>query len=55
MAAYEFECRMCNEVFVLFMRIAERIQTRVRCPRCGSEDIEAALLPHFVAGTGKAS
>lgn len=54
MPEYEFECRACNKTFTLLMRISERAAATVRCPGCGSEDVEA-LMQAFVARTAKKS
>lgn len=54
MAEYEFECRQCKKVFSLFMRIGERLKATIRCPGCGSEDVEA-VMQTFVAKTSKKS
>jgi putative FmdB family regulatory protein len=54
MAEYEFECRVCKRVFPVFMRISERMQAKVHCPGCGSEDVEP-LMQHFVAKTARKS
>jgi putative FmdB family regulatory protein len=54
MAEYEFECRRCKKAFGLFMRISERATTTVRCPGCGSEDVEP-LMQAFFTKTAKKS
>jgi|RifCSP16_2_1023846.scaffolds.fasta_scaffold859574_2 putative FmdB family regulatory protein len=54
MAEYEFECHRCKKIFTLFMRITERATAKIRCPGCGSEDVEA-LMQAFVAKTAKKS
>ena len=54
MAEYEFECHTCKKIFTLFMRITERATAKIRCPGCGSEDVEA-LMQAFVAKTAKKS
>jgi putative FmdB family regulatory protein len=54
MAEYDFECRNCKKVFTLFMRVTERMKTRIQCPSCGSEDVEA-LMQAFFSKTGKKS
>ncbi len=54
MAEYEFECRACKKTFTLFMRVSERPTAKVRCPGCGSADVEA-LMQAFVARTSKKS
>jgi putative FmdB family regulatory protein len=52
MAEYEFECRNCEKTFTLFMRVSERKTTAVRCPKCGSDDVES-LMQAFFAKTMK--
>jgi putative FmdB family regulatory protein len=54
MAEYEFECRNCKKIFMLFMRVRERQNTTVQCPGCGSQDVEP-LMQSFFARTGKKS
>jgi len=54
MAEYEFECHACKKIFPLFMRISERMTAKIRCPGCGSEDVET-LMQSFVAKTAKKS
>lgn len=54
MPEYEFECRVCKKTFTLLMRISERAAATVKCPGCGSEDVEA-LMQVFVARTAKKS
>jgi putative FmdB family regulatory protein len=54
MAEYDFECRNCKKTFTLFMRVAQRITATVRCPGCGSEDVEP-LMQAFLAKTAKKS
>ena len=54
MAEYEFECRQCTKVFNVFMRVSERMKATIRCPGCGSEEVEPVMQP-FVAKTSKKS
>ena len=54
MAEYDFECRHCKKIFTLFMRISERMKTKIRCPGCGSEEVETLMQP-FMAKTAKKS
>ena len=51
---YEFECRECKKIFMLFMRVIERKTATVRCPGCESTDVEP-LMQAFFAKTGKKS
>lgn len=54
MPEYSFECRRCTEVFELVMRVSERLTATIRCPACGSGDMEPRLQPFF-AKTAKKS
>ncbi len=54
MPEYEFECRVCKKIFTLLMRISERLKTSVRCPGCGSTEVESLMQP-FIARTAKKS
>ncbi len=54
MPEYEFECRICLKVFKLFMRISERVKATVRCPGCGSTEVDSLMQP-FIAKTAKKS
>ena len=54
MAEYEFECRNCKKIFTLFMRIGERLKAKIKCPGCGSLNVEA-LMQAFIAKTAKKS
>lgn len=54
MAEYEFECQRCKKVFTLFMRISERMNAKIKCPGCGSTNVDA-LMQAFVAKTAKKS
>jgi putative FmdB family regulatory protein len=54
MGEYEFECRTCKRIFTLFMRVTERGTAVIRCPGCGSRDVEP-LMQAFVARTAKKS
>lgn len=54
MAEYEFECRECKKTFTLFMRVSERKTAAVRCPGCGSEDVEP-MMQAFFAKTARKS
>jgi len=53
-AEYEFECRECKKIFALFMRVSERVKATIRCPGCGSGDVEP-LMQAFMAKTAKKS
>ncbi len=54
MPEYEFECRNCKKTFTLMLRISERSTAKIRCPGCGSEDVEILMRPFF-AKTSKKS
>jgi putative FmdB family regulatory protein len=40
MPTYEFTCNSCGEQFTKAMSFAERAETSLVCPKCGSEKIE---------------
>jgi putative FmdB family regulatory protein len=54
MPQYEFECRNCKKVFTLLLRISERATTKIQCPGCKSEAVEA-VMQTFIARTAKKS
>jgi putative FmdB family regulatory protein len=54
MPEYEFECRACKKTFTLIMRLSERASATIRCPGCGSTDVET-VMQTFVARTAKKS
>ena len=54
MPEYEFECRACKKVLALIMRISERANATIRCPGCGSEDVDT-VMQTFVAKTARKS
>jgi putative FmdB family regulatory protein len=53
-SSIEFECRICKKIFTLVMRISDRLAARIKCPGCGSEDVETLMQP-FIARTAKKS
>lgn len=54
MAEYDFECRHCKRMFTILMRVMERMKTTVKCPGCGSAEVEP-LMQAFFAKTAKKS
>lgn len=54
MAEYDFECRHCKRMFTILMRVMERMKTTVKCPGCGSAEVEP-LMQAFFAKTAPAA
>jgi putative FmdB family regulatory protein len=40
MPRYEFFCRDCNRLFSTVLSLVDCEEGEVRCPHCGSQDIE---------------
>ncbi len=43
MPIYEFRCLGCGHVFELLKLKKESEEARMRCPKCGSEEVERIL------------
>lgn len=53
MPIYSFKCKDCGHAFDLSMSLAERESTTVKCPACGSDQIERALTGFFAKTSRK--
>jgi len=40
MPAYDFLCQACNRLFSKTMTLTQYEQGEIRCPYCGSDDVE---------------
>jgi putative FmdB family regulatory protein len=47
MPLYEFQCKNCNETFTKKMSLSEIEKTKVRCPKCNSEDVKKKISNFF--------
>lgn len=54
MPMYEFKCMDCGEVFTVKMSVMEMENTKVTCPKCGSEKV-MKMISSFNAMTSKKS
>ena len=54
MPQYDFHCNACNHEFTVSMHIEDREKADIRCPRCGSEQVEQHWAA-FAAVTAKKS
>ena len=54
MPTYDFRCGGCRKKFSLAMSISERERKRIKCPKCGSQRVEA-VFSSFVAKTSRKS
>lgn len=52
MPIYEYRCRECDSVFSKLQRVGATSEG-VRCPKCGSENVER-LLSTFASGSSGA-
>ncbi len=50
MPIYEYECKKCKLIFESYVLTFEE---KVRCPKCGSADLEKLIsAPNFTGSTG---
>ncbi|RLA96151.1 MAG: zinc ribbon domain-containing protein [Deltaproteobacteria bacterium] len=54
MPLYEYRCKRCDEVFEV-LQLRSKEEERVRCPRCGSEEVERLLSACSLGGSCGAS
>ena len=43
MPTYEFFCDKCNKPFSVTMKIAEYEKTKIRCPKCSSDQVKRQI------------
>ena len=54
MPAYEYKCLKCNENFTIYISLKEKSEEILKCPKCGSTNIQRIYSP-FHAVTSKKS
>jgi len=54
MPAYDYLCHACQKTFNQILTIAEHDRDKVKCPHCGSKDVEQKYSA-FYAVTSKKS
>jgi putative FmdB family regulatory protein len=54
MPTYAFACKKCGKEFVLVLRLSERDQKKIKCPKCKSPDVKS-VPQTFFATTSKKS
>jgi len=54
MPEYSFKCGKCGESFSLTMSISDYEDAQVKCPKCGSDQVER-VFDSFYAQTSKKS
>lgn len=47
MPLYEFRCEKCDKEISLTLTISERETGKVKCPNCGSTDLQPLLATFF--------
>jgi len=57
MPIYEFKCLSCGQVFELLKLKKDDEKAGMKCPKCGSEDVERVLssVSFITSGAGKKS
>lgn len=40
MPFYDLKCRKCNEEFNIMAKMSEREQNLIKCPKCGSNELD---------------
>ncbi len=53
MPTYDLRCGRCRKKFSLTMSIAERGRKRIKCPKCGSQRVEAVFSSFFAKTSRK--
>jgi putative FmdB family regulatory protein len=53
MPTYDFRCSACRKKFSLAMSITDRGRKRIKCPKCGSQRVEAVLSSFFAKTSRK--
>jgi putative FmdB family regulatory protein len=51
MPNYEFECKTCGHPFSRVMTMDEHDNKKVRCPKCGSDDVKHVIESVFVTAS----
>jgi putative FmdB family regulatory protein len=54
MPHYEYFCQACNKKFSLILIVAEHDKDKIKCPKCGSSNVEQQWAA-FYATTSKKS
>ena len=54
MPHYEYLCQACNKKFSLVLTVAEHDKGEIKCPKCGSSNVEQQWAA-FYATTSKKS
>jgi putative FmdB family regulatory protein len=55
MPVYEFKCGACEKTFSKILTIAEHEDAKIKCPACGSENIEQCWAPSTPSAERRAS
>jgi putative FmdB family regulatory protein len=53
MPTYDLRCSGCRKKFTLTMSISDRDRKRIKCPKCGSQRVEAVFTPFFAKTSRK--
>lgn len=53
MPLYEYKCKKCGEAFPLVMSVKDKETTKVKCPKCDSEDVVQLYLSYYTKTSKK--
>ena len=53
MPTYDLRCSGCRKKFTLTMSISDRDRKRIKCPKRGSQRVEAVFTPFFAKTSRK--
>ena len=55
MPVYEFKCGACEKTFSKILTIAEHEEAKIKCPACGSENIEQCWAAFYAIASKKSA
>ena len=54
MPTYEFQCKMCGELFSVILSVKAFEKKETTCPKCGGRELEQQIT-HFMTKTSRKS
>jgi len=49
MPVYDYVCKDCNQSFELVLTLSEHDKNKIKCPMCGSKNVEQETAAFFAA------
>ena len=53
MPVYDYVCKDCQESFELVLTLSEHDKNKIKCPKCGSTDVEQETTEFFAVTSKK--